>query len=71
VNKEMPTIVYNGARIKSKSMIGIAKIIHNIMYEENKTLYDNIIKTQGIDEIYKNLVGRYPSQKQLKSVGKE
>jgi hypothetical protein len=56
----MPSIIYNGARISSKSMIRIAARIADIDGKNGVKPY--------IKDVYKMLVGRYPSERQLNSI---
>lgn len=56
----MPTIIYNGARIRSKSMIRIAARIADMDEKDGVKPY--------IRDVYKMLVGKYPSEKQLNSL---
>lgn len=48
------TVNYGGARISSNSMIGIAKIIAG--------------KEGDVREVYRNMIGRYPTEHQMKMV---
>jgi hypothetical protein len=52
------TVNYQGARISCSNMIGIANIIAKWDSENPK----------NVREVYKNMVGRYPTAKQLAKV---
>ncbi len=72
----MYSYIYNGATIKSRRMIGIARVIYWIQVREFNQNYLNLVeqnkpipKYPNIREIYKNMVGRYPTEKQLLFAG--
>lgn len=68
----MYQVIYKGATITAKRMIGIAHIIHAIQVKEFEYAYmDMVEKGEFIKippstaDIYKSLVGRRPTKKQL------
>lgn len=68
----MYEIKYNGATITSKHMIRIAHIIHTIQVKEFKDSYMDDVENGKIikippstADIYKSLVGRRPTKKQI------
>ena len=68
----MYSIIYKGATIKSKRMIEIAHIIHTIQVQEFKNSYMDVVKRgefikipPSTTDIYKSLVGRRPTKKQM------
>ena len=68
----MYQVIYKGATITSKHMIRIAHIIHTIQVFEFKDTYmDMVEKGEFIKippstaDIYKSLVGRRPTKKQM------
>lgn len=72
----MYSVIYKGATIKSKYMIRIAHIIQSIQLKEFNDNYISlveqnkpIVKVKNIRYIYKNMTGRYPTEKQLLFAG--
>mgnify|MGYP001269078625 CR=1 FL=1 len=68
----MYQVIYKGATIKSKHMIRIAHIIHTIQVKEFKDTYMDMVEKgkfikipPSTADIYKSLVGRRPTKKQL------